>query len=36
MNVKKAREADGDVVSRCMSRPAEAITVSSFDVMAKY
>ena len=33
---KKGRRADGGNVSRCTSTPAQVITVSSFDAMAKY
>jgi hypothetical protein len=36
MNLKKARGADGGDVSRCASRLAQAVTVSSFDVTARY
>jgi hypothetical protein len=36
MNVKKARGGDGGDVSCCKSRPAQAVTVSSFDATAKY
>jgi hypothetical protein len=35
-NEKKARGADGSDVSRCTSRPAQAVTISPFDAMAKY
>ena len=33
---KKGRRADGGDVSRCTSTPAPAVTVSSFDVTARY
>jgi hypothetical protein len=36
MNVKKVRGTDGGDVSRFVSRPAQAVTISSFDAMAKY